>query len=144
MIRRSECLPGLRLWLPLNNPGTFTTFIDTATASDGGNLHRNVIFRGDTAPNLPFSRLDSSNPEDLWDWMDGLRDQGMDSLAIPHNSNGSNGNMFMLTDNMAGRLMMPMPVNVCAMNHWWRSLRSRVPPIPILPCRPMTNGRTLR
>ena len=23
----------------------------------------------------------------------------MDSLAIPHNSNGSNGNMFMLTDN---------------------------------------------
>jgi len=85
-----------------NDPGTFTTFIGyeyTATASDGGNLHRNVIFRGDTAPNLPFSRLDSSNPEDLWDWMDGLRDQGMDSLAIPHNSNGSNGNMFMLTDN---------------------------------------------
>ena len=85
-----------------NDPGTFTTFIGyeyTATASDGGNLHRNVIFRGDTAPNLPFSRLDSSNPEHLWDWMDGLRDQGMDSLAIPHNSNGSNGNMFMLTDN---------------------------------------------
>lgn len=84
-----------------NDPGNFTAFIGyeyTTTYSDGGNLHRNVIFRDDVAPELPFSRLDSSNPEDLWNWMDSNRDQGFESLAIPHNSNGSNGSMFMMTD----------------------------------------------
>jgi hypothetical protein len=85
-----------------NDPGNFTAFIGyeyTARSSDAGNLHRNVIFRGDTAPELPFSRSDSNNPEDLWQWMDDNRTAGFESLAIPHNSNGSNGRMFMLTDN---------------------------------------------
>ena len=84
-----------------NDPGNFTTFVAyeyTTTANDGGNLHRNVIFRDDNVPDLPFSRLDSRNPEDLWQWMDRNRAAGIESLAIPHNSTGSNGNMFMLTD----------------------------------------------
>lgn len=84
-----------------NDPGNFTSFIGyeyTATTSDRGNLHRNVIFRGDSAPELPLSRTDTMNPEDLWDWMDANRQQGIESLAIPHNSNGSNGHMFALTD----------------------------------------------
>jgi len=85
-----------------NNPGEFTTFVAyefTASSSDRGNLHRNVIFRGaDKLPILPFSSLNSSNPEHLWDWMDGLREQGIETLAIPHNSNGSNGQMFKLVD----------------------------------------------
>jgi hypothetical protein len=77
-------------------PGKFTTFIayEYTSGPDNQNLHRNVFFRGDKAPSIPFSRLISSNPEDLWDWMDENRSAGMDSLAIPHNSNGSNGQMF--------------------------------------------------
>jgi hypothetical protein len=77
-------------------PGKFTTFIgyEYTPAPQNQNLHRNVIFSGSEAPSVPFSRLDSGNPEDLWAWMDGLRDRGIDTLAIPHNSNGSNGETF--------------------------------------------------
>ena len=85
-----------------NSPGHFTTFVAyeyTSSTDDRGNLHRNVIFRGaDRLPAEPFSRFHSQNPEGLWDWMDGLRAQGIESLAIPHNSNGSNGQMFKLVD----------------------------------------------
>ena len=83
-----------------NDPGRFTTFIGyeyTSSTDERGNLHRNVIFSGSEAPDLPFSRLDSRDPEDLWDWMDDARSRGMDAIAIPHNSNGSNGSMFQLT-----------------------------------------------
>ncbi len=84
-----------------NDPGTFTTFIGyefTSAGEQRENLHRNVIFKGSEAAALPFSRLDSINPENLWHWMDGLRERGIESLAIPHNSNGSNGKMFEMTD----------------------------------------------
>ena len=78
-----------------NDPGTFTTFVGYEyTSSNPGNLHRNVFFRGSEAPVLPFSRLDSLNPEDLWAWMDVQRAAGMDAIAIPHNPNGSDGGMF--------------------------------------------------
>ncbi|VAW04087.1 FIG00801583: hypothetical protein [hydrothermal vent metagenome] len=87
-----------------NNPGKFTTFAAyeyTATRVTrgkgggfaGGNLHRNVVFRG-SAPGMPFGTLESTNPEDLWTWMDEQRTAGNDVLAIPHNSNVSDGEMF--------------------------------------------------
>ena len=84
-----------------NNPGEFTTFIAYEFTSSGpgqSNLHRNVIFKDSKAPLQPFSIVDSQNPEDLWNWMDNLRDLGVESLAIPHNSNGSDGQMFKLVD----------------------------------------------
>jgi hypothetical protein len=83
-------------------PGTFTTFAGyefTSSTSEREALHRNVIFRGtERIPALPFTRFNSLNPEGLWGWMDNMREQGVESLAIPHNSNGSNGAMFMFTD----------------------------------------------
>ena len=61
---------------------------------ENANLHRNVIYKGNKFTVEPFTRLKSVNPENLWSWMDDLREIGVDTIAIPHNSNGSNGQMF--------------------------------------------------
>jgi len=84
-------------------PGKFTTFsgyeftamtqVAESKIPAAANLHRNVIFRG-AAPDRLFSTLDSTNPEDLWAWMDAQRVDGRDVMSIPHNSNASNGEMF--------------------------------------------------
>jgi len=99
-----------RAWLDIveaaqrhNDPGNFTTFIGyeyTASTPNMGNLHRNVIFKGNSnrIPSAPYGRGNSNDPEGLWNWMDRLREDGIESLAIPHNSNGSDGFMFALKD----------------------------------------------
>lgn len=77
-------------------PGKFTTFIAyewTASAGNGIHLHRNVIFNGDHAP-APFTAVDSNDPEKLWQYLNSVRTTGMDVLAIPHNSNLSDGHDF--------------------------------------------------
>lgn len=83
-----------------NEPGKFTTLVgyEWSSQPNMSNLHRNVIFRSSTDLPVPFSYFDSQRPEALWQWMDEQRDNGHALLAIPHNGNLSNGNMYALQD----------------------------------------------
>ena len=83
-----------------NAPGKFTTFIafEWSSTPDNANLHRNVIFGGTVVPELPFSSMESTRPEDLWAYVERARAAGSDVIAIPHNGNISNGLMFQTTD----------------------------------------------
>ncbi|WP_245439733.1 DUF3604 domain-containing protein [Microvirga aerophila] len=80
-----------------NKPGTFTAFCayEWTSTPNNRNMHRNVFFK-DCAkvPPMPFSSIDSTNPEDLWAWMDGQRKARNELLAISHNANLSDGHMF--------------------------------------------------
>jgi hypothetical protein len=83
-----------------NEPGLFTALhgFEWTSSPDTNNLHRVVMFRDDadrTEDLVPFSNYDSSDPEDLWDWMQAYEDEtGGSVLAIPHGGNLSNGLMF--------------------------------------------------
>ena len=85
-------------------PGHFTAFIgyEYTSTTDGDNLHRNVVFRDGAervSQVLPFSSLDSDDPEDLWAYLaDYEARTGGSVLAIPHNSNLSGGLMFRVED----------------------------------------------
>jgi hypothetical protein len=83
-----------------NAPGKFTALIafEWTSSPDGNNLHRNVIFRDGKVKAdqiIPFSQYDSTDPEDLWKWMEAYEQKtGGRVLAIPHNGNLSLGLMF--------------------------------------------------
>ncbi len=86
----------------MNEPGRFTAFVgyEWGSMPDGNNLHRNIIFRDGpdrTKKILPFSAIDSGEPEALWKFLARYEDdtEGK-AFAIPHNSNLSNGQMFAL------------------------------------------------
>jgi hypothetical protein len=90
-----------------NEPGRFTAFIGYEWTSNtgGNNLHRNVIFRdnGDKAsqvePYTVYPPYGSDNPVDLWKWMDAYEKKtGGSVLAIAHNGNLSNGEMFPIVE----------------------------------------------
>ena len=83
-----------------NEPGVFTALhgFEWTSVKNFNNLHRVVMFRdnADRVEDLvPFSNYDSSDPEDLWDWMDAYEARtGGKVMAFAHNGNLSNGLMF--------------------------------------------------
>ncbi|MFN4020317.1 MAG: DUF3604 domain-containing protein [Erythrobacter sp.] len=85
-----------------NEPGVFTALagFEWTLMPDGNNLHRVVMFRDGsdrTRQTLPIQGIDTK-VEQLWDYMAAYeRKTGGKVLAIPHNSNVSNGLMFETT-----------------------------------------------
>lgn len=79
-----------------NKPGEFTALIafEWSGAPNGGNLHRNVIYRDNRVPDQPVSYIDVNREDGLWDWMAKQEAKGIKALAIPHNSNASKQMMF--------------------------------------------------
>ncbi|MCA0998623.1 DUF3604 domain-containing protein [Alloyangia pacifica] len=83
-----------------NEPGVFTAFhgFEWTSSPDLRNLHRNVIFRDgaeEARQVIPFSIFDSTDPEDLWDYMERYEEKtGGSAFAIAHGGNLSQGLMF--------------------------------------------------
>lgn len=107
-----------------NEPGRFTTFsgYEWTSMPGGNNLHRVVMFKdsGEKVSRvLPFSAMQSDDPEDLWAFLsDYEADTGGEALAIPHNSNVSNGLMF-----------APNRLNGASLTKAYAELRSRWEPV---------------
>jgi hypothetical protein len=86
-----------------NEPGKFTAFhgFEYTLMQGGNNLHRNIIFRdGEDKVRtvVPIDPTYKATPNEIWDYMDAYeKSTGGRVLAIPHNSNLSNGLMFELT-----------------------------------------------
>jgi hypothetical protein len=60
-------------------------------------IHRNVIFRNEIVPELPISWIDTPTEPEFWRKLRAQcvdTDSGCDALAIPHNPNLSNGQLF--------------------------------------------------
>lgn len=94
-----EAIDAAETWNDLSDACQRTTFVafEYSSVRLGSNLHRNVIFRNTRVPKRPISYLDAPREWRLWEILDKncLDDaQGCDVLAIPHNSNISNGRMF--------------------------------------------------
>ena len=96
-----------------NDPGRFTAFIgfEWTSNTQANNLHRNVIFRGNGAqaglvvPMVTFKPFGSDNPEDLWKWMAATEEKtGSEVLAVAHNGNLSNGNMFPMVETFGKKI----------------------------------------
>lgn len=78
----------------------FTTFIgyEYTLSPFATNLHRNVLFRNARVPSAPITVYDAPRAVDLWTRLRAECNDaatGCEALAIPHNSNVSNGRMFL-------------------------------------------------
>ena len=140
-----------------NEPGKFTAFIAyewTSNGDIGENLHRNVIFRDGadrTRATPPLTTFQSAapgrkgtDPESLWQWLsDWEAKTGGQVLAIPHNSNLSNGWMFREA-RFGGEELTPEWATARAGSHWWRSTSTKARARCIPRSRPRTSSPASR
>ena len=103
-----------------NRPGTFTTFVgyEWTGNTDGNNLHRNIIYKNNQVPALPISYFEANTPEQLWQQLQDSCTLPCEVLAIPHNSNQSNGRQFPALHTDGG----PFSAE-------WAALRTRTEPL---------------
>lgn len=78
---------------------TFTAFpaYEYTNTRQVSNLHRNVVLRNATVPVRPLGYFEAPRPIDLWRQLaEGCLDDGSgcDVIVLPHNSNLSNGRLF--------------------------------------------------
>ncbi|MEZ5004514.1 MAG: DUF3604 domain-containing protein [Chitinophagales bacterium] len=78
------------------DPGSFTTFAGYEWTLGGGftHMHRNIIFRDMMVPDYPLSSVELTDEEQLWNYLSSISNAGATVMAIPHNSNFSNGGLF--------------------------------------------------
>jgi hypothetical protein len=103
-------------------PGKFTTFAayEWTSTPNAKNLHRNIFFLdSQKVPEVPFTAVDSTDPYELWQWMDAQRKAGNELLAVSHNANLSDGLMFPTEVDEKGR-----PID-----QTWAEMRKRNEPL---------------
>ncbi len=86
-------------WYDRSSACSFTTFHawEYSASPRRSKVHRNVILRNEIAPELPISSIDEPSAEGLWRKLDercNATGSGCEAIAIPHNPNVSNGQMF--------------------------------------------------
>lgn len=78
-----------------NQPCQFTAFVgqEWSGTPGGAHTHRNLIYRNERVPDETFDYLRYPTPNLVWQALDRacLKDEGCSVLAIPHNSNLSEG-----------------------------------------------------
>jgi len=94
-----ETQEAAKRWQDTTDACAFTTFVayEYTATPEFTKIHRNVIFRGDEVPALPISYTDEPDVIAMWRKLRAACNDagtGCDALAIPHNSNLSNGRMF--------------------------------------------------
>jgi hypothetical protein len=86
-------------WYDRTSACTFTTLhgYEYSRSPASTKIHRNVIFRNEIVPELPISWIDTPTEPEFWRKLRAQcvdTDSGCDALAIPHNPNLSNGQLF--------------------------------------------------
>lgn len=86
-------------WNDTTESCSFTTFHgwEHSYSVNTSKVHRNVIFRNASVPEVPISSLEAPEAIELWDRLDALctnTGTGCEATTIPHNPNVSNGRLF--------------------------------------------------